>query len=178
MICKKHGQLEDEEIRSYVRSRRGRMENVKGCKICHRETASSARNANREKANLWNKEHRKKFPEKYKEYEKRHIEKVGIEFVRKREVLRIHGLTIKQHEKMLNEQNNLCAICKENETRKGRSGSIAPLCIDHCHECRKKGKDDVRGLICHSCNIGIGSFKDNVELMKQAIKYLEKHECN
>ena len=30
------------------------------------------------------------------------------------------------------------------------------LCIDHCHN---KGK--VRGLLCHSCNLGIGLLKEN-----------------
>jgi hypothetical protein len=50
-----------------------------------------------------------------------------------------------------------CEIC-------GRSGKIA---IDHCH---KSGK--FRGTICYKCNQGIGCFKDNVELMIDAIEYL------
>ena len=40
--------------------------------------------------------------------------------------------------------------------------------LDHDH---KTGK--VRGWICDSCNTGIGRFKDDIELLKSAIHYLE-----
>ena len=30
--------------------------------------------------------------------------------------------------------------------------------------------------ICTKCNNGLGSFKDNVSLLKKAIKYLEEHQ--
>ena len=33
-----------------------------------------------------------------------------------------------------------------------------------------KGK--FRGLICHNCNLGLGSFRDNPKLLKNAIDYL------
>ena len=41
------------------------------------------------------------------------------------------------------------------------------LAVDHCH---KTGK--IRGLLCGGCNTSIGSFEDNPELLKNAIKYL------
>ena len=44
------------------------------------------------------------------------------------------------------------------------------LVVDHCH---KTGK--IRGLICDSCNVGLGRFKDNIDNLKNAIKYLEKN---
>ena len=40
--------------------------------------------------------------------------------------------------------------------------------LDHDH---RTGK--IRGWICDSCNTGIGRFKDDIELLKAAIKYLE-----
>lgn len=43
-----------------------------------------------------------------------------------------------------------------------------PLFIDHCHETK-----DVRGLLCRRCNHGLGFFKDKIDLMNNAIKYLE-----
>lgn len=55
-------------------------------------------------------------------------------------------------------QQGLCAIC-QHET--------AVLHIDHCHENNK-----VRGLLCGSCNRGLGMFKDNPELLKAAAEYL------
>ena len=60
-------------------------------------------------------------------------------------------------------QGNKCAICRkpavEYKTR---------FCIDHNHE-----TGEVRGLLCHNCNLALGSFKDSVDSLKRAIKYLE-----
>lgn len=44
------------------------------------------------------------------------------------------------------------------------------LCIDHDH---RTGK--VRGMLCKSCNAGLGQFQDNVVVMRRAVKYLEFH---
>ncbi|ADR32381.1 VR7ORF006c hypothetical protein [Escherichia phage vB_EcoM_VR7] len=43
--------------------------------------------------------------------------------------------------------------------------------VDHCH----KG-GHVRGILCRQCNTGLGMFKDNIASLKNAIKYLNKHE--
>lgn len=51
-----------------------------------------------------------------------------------------------------------CAIC----------GSTEKPHIDHDHE-----TGVVRGTLCRTCNIGLGMFKDNPELMRQAAQYLE-----
>jgi len=39
--------------------------------------------------------------------------------------------------------------------------------IDHDHETGK-----VRGILCVNCNLGLGSFKDNPKVLKNAINYL------
>ena len=39
--------------------------------------------------------------------------------------------------------------------------------IDHDH---KTG--EVRGALCHGCNIGLGGFKDNIDILNKAIEYL------
>jgi hypothetical protein len=36
----------------------------------------------------------------------------------------------------------------------------------------------VRGLLCNHCNIGIGHMKDNVVLLRNAVKYLEEFESS
>jgi len=51
-----------------------------------------------------------------------------------------------------------CPIC----------GSEEPLVIDHDHS-----TSEVRGLICDSCNLGLGKFKDNIDSLKNAIAYLQ-----
>jgi len=78
---------------------------------------------------------------------------------------RAYGLDFKDYEKMLESQNGVCAICSSPppNNRKTR------LAIDHCH---KTGK--VRGLLCDKCNRSIGLLKDDVSVLKSAIKYLTK----
>jgi hypothetical protein len=68
-----------------------------------------------------------------------------------------YGLSQDQYKEMVN-STPACPIC----------GSEEPLVIDHDHS-----TSEVRGLICDSCNLGLGKFKDNIESLKNAIAYLE-----
>lgn len=58
-------------------------------------------------------------------------------------------------------QNGLCKICSKPETQ-GRK-----LDADHCHVTGK-----FRGLLCSTCNLGLGYFRDSIELLKKAVDYL------
>jgi len=77
-----------------------------------------------------------------------------------------------EYAKLLDEQNNVCAICKKPEyIINGKINRIPKrLSIDHCH---KSGK--IRGLLCHRCNVSLGSFNDSIETLQSAIDYLKKH---
>jgi hypothetical protein len=33
----------------------------------------------------------------------------------------------------------------------------------------------VRGILCTSCNVSLGRFKDSVEVLESAIRYLKAH---
>ena len=79
-----------------------------------------------------------------------------------------YGISIAYYKQLLVKQNNVCAICKLGETVKDESGNFRSLAVDHCHTTM-----EVRGLLCTKCNQGIGSFLDNVELLKAAIEYLQ-----
>ena len=57
-------------------------------------------------------------------------------------------------------QDNKCAICK-NEL-------INEFLVDHCHNTLQ-----VRGLLCRNCNLAIGMFKDDIDILNNAIKYLK-----
>jgi hypothetical protein len=74
----------------------------------------------------------------------------------------------KKYKKMHDEQNGKCAICFLPETSKSNNEKIKNLAIDHCH---KTGV--IRGLLCQKCNIGLGAFLDNPDLLKKAIIYLK-----
>lgn len=83
-----------------------------------------------------------------------------------------YGITRKQVEGLKLAQNYRCRLCgiRECETPQG----ILYVDHDHAHCSSKNGCPDcVRGLLCRDCNVGIGHFHDDVELMRLAIKYVE-----
>lgn len=88
-----------------------------------------------------------------------------------KELLCYYGITLEQYNKMLEDQNGLCAICGKPESKKSRySEKTCMLHVDHNH---KNGK--VRQLLCSLCNAALGSFDDDVNLLQTAIDYLNKH---
>ena len=42
--------------------------------------------------------------------------------------------------------------------------------VDHCHVTGK-----IRGILCYNCNMGLGYFKEDIEIMKLALEYLIQH---
>jgi DNA-directed RNA polymerase subunit RPC12/RpoP len=79
-------------------------------------------------------------------------------------LLKNYGISLQQRTRMLELQNYRCAICKEPfDTSKG-------IHTDHNHE-----TDQVRELLCRSCNHLIGNCGENIDILLQAIGYLNKH---
>ena len=117
------------------------------CKSCNLKSSNDWRNKNRQKINLMAQIRRKNDPMKF----------------RNLYLKRTYNLTLCDYNKLLNNQNKCCKICKikYNKVNKG-------LMVDHCH---KTGK--VRGLLCNLCNRGLGHFKDSPKLLMNAKKYLE-----
>lgn len=83
---------------------------------------------------------------------------------RNRTLIAKYGITLEQHNAMLLEQGNACAICRKTDW-----GAHGP-CVDHCHTTGK-----VRGLLCFLCNTAIGKLKDSAVIARAAADYLEKH---
>lgn len=82
------------------------------------------------------------------------------------EFKRRYGVDISKEDyiKLVEDSEGICRIC--GETNKNGKG----LSLDHDHKTNK-----VRDFLCHHCNIGLGSFKDNPYLLEQAIKYLKSY---
>jgi hypothetical protein len=80
------------------------------------------------------------------------------------------GITTEEYSTMLERQKGVCAICGKPETRKSSSGTVQPLSIDHDHL-----TGQIRGLLCHECNHLLGAANDNIGVLWQAVKYLQKY---
>lgn len=72
-----------------------------------------------------------------------------------------YGISIEDYNQMFVDQNGLCSICKERQEY-GKN-----LCVDHNHK-----TNEIRGLLCRSCNSGLGHFKENIKNLSSAIRYL------
>ena len=84
----------------------------------------------------------------------------------RKRVLKSYGITTQEYEKARVKQNNCCLLCGKHETTQ-RYGKLV---VDHCH-----ATGDYRGLLCSSCNFGLGSFYDNIEVLEKAIKYVKEN---
>jgi hypothetical protein len=76
-----------------------------------------------------------------------------------------YGINQDVYEEMLEQQKGCCKICGTSDPGDSKTHF---LYVDHCHETL-----NVRGLLCRGCNTGLGAFKDNIDSLKNAIKYLE-----
>ena len=82
---------------------------------------------------------------------------------RKNQLKKKYSMSEDDYNTLLKLQNKKCKICKKDP-------EPIKLDVDHDHITGK-----IRGLLCGTCNRGLGNFKDNIDLMKAAIKYLEKY---
>lgn len=129
---------------------------MKECPKCHNAVAEyySAKNH-------WCKECSKAYQ---REWHAKNKDTPGFSTKRKSQELKWrYGITLEEREQMIIEQNGKCAICGVHVDSKAHT--------DHCHTTGK-----VRGILCTTCNRGLGYFKDSAEIIQNAIRYLEKHE--
>ena len=79
---------------------------------------------------------------------------------------RYFGLTRVQYEEILMSQGGTCALCDKTEDTV--DGKPRLLSVDHDHRSL-----EVRGILCHSCNVALGHFQDNPNRLRKAATYLE-----
>ena len=81
---------------------------------------------------------------------------------------RNYGITCDDYERMLYDQNELCAICYGEGFIMDHGRHQLKLVVDHCHS-----TGVVRGLLCHNCNRALGLLKDDTDVINRAIEYLK-----
>ena len=84
--------------------------------------------------------------------------------------LRTYGITDEWLQVTLESQGGRCAICRTNDPTSGTRKHALTWAIDHDH-----ATGVARGLLCHRCNLAIGQFDDDPDLLRAAIAYLERN---
>lgn len=81
-----------------------------------------------------------------------------------------YGIPLIEYDKLFLKQNGVCALCKKSECRiDHQTNKLKALSVDHCHDTKI-----IRGLLCAGCNMAIGLFKHNPDLLRKAALYCEQ----
>lgn len=74
---------------------------------------------------------------------------------------------LQKYKELHSKQNGNCSICERPEAICGT------LNVDHNHS-----TGQVRGLLCTTCNRGLGEFRDLISNLESAISYLRKSDAS
>lgn len=111
---------------------------------------------------ILDKDYRERNPEKIKQIRKtsneRHLTPTKKFNYRLRSV---YNLSRAEFDNLYDKQKGKCKLCRK-KIKVSKS-----VHIDHNH---KNGK--IRGLLCSKCNLGLGHFQDNAEVLLRASKYI------
>ena len=77
--------------------------------------------------------------------------------------VRRYGMSLEDYQKLQDAQKGKCAICE----------SVIVYETSHIDHDHKNGK--VRGILCKSCNFGLGLLKDSPQILANALKYLNRN---
>lgn len=80
-------------------------------------------------------------------------------------LLRKYGAPSDDIDLLIADQGGVCLSC-------GGLPGVKGFQIDHDHDVPTE--HSYRGLLCHSCNIGLGAFDDDVTKLQAAITYLQR----
>lgn len=75
------------------------------------------------------------------------------------------GMSAEQFDALLAAQGGRCALCQRFEPG-GRWGRFH---VDHCHQ-----TGQIRGILCHGCNVALGALGDDIEGLTRALRYVSQ----
>ena len=150
-VCTKCG--ENKPFSEYYTDK-SRTDKKRGsCGVCDSAYSRGWKKANpvndeqREKRRLRSKKHREENPDYAK----------GLS------LKTLYGITFDEYNDMFIEQGGSCAICGKHQSEMKKS-----IHVDHCHATGK-----VRGLLCSNCNTALGLLKEDINIVRNVLKYLE-----
>lgn len=177
--CKRALPEDDFRIRSDKTSNRQRI-----CRKCESECSKNYAKLHRKRIT----EGRREYQKDYKQKNKTHLN--DIQRRRYHEIVdekhsyysvyrntdrsrnfylqRRYGITLDEFNEKLGQQGNGCAICGSVSGKANKKHDR--LTVDHNH-----ATGELRGILCHKCNFGLGHFGDDIELLLKAIEYLKSY---
>jgi hypothetical protein len=82
-----------------------------------------------------------------------------------RRMVREYGISLTEANNIWRYQGGRCACCGKDIEKPGNGRDVH---LDHDHATGR-----VRGILCVNCNLMLGHAKDDPEILKKAIRYLE-----
>ena len=83
-----------------------------------------------------------------------------------------YRMTLDEYNALLVKQNFCCAGCGRHQSEFTKS-----FAVDHDHSCcptkSKSCGECIRGLLCLACNTTLGNVRDDIEVLKNLITYIE-----
>lgn len=167
------------------------------CKTCRNQMRVDRRKTNllvyRQKERTYYASHKLDYQEWDQEYKRTHKETLAIKreeyqkqnksrlstqnrewrkrnptLVRNSSLERLYSITYEDLLYYLENQKNTCAVCPFKFNINSPSTEDRPR-VDHSHQTQV-----VRGLLCNTCNSGLGKFEDNLDYLVKAAQYLER----
>ena len=75
------------------------------------------------------------------------------------------GISTEHYRHLAKSQDECCGICGKHQSELRQK-----LSVDHDHNTKA-----IRGLLCGTCNTGLGMFRDDPKLLTNAITYIYEH---
>lgn len=88
-------------------------------------------------------------------------------YFKNKKLLERYKITIIEFERLLKSQKNCCAICKIHLNERDK---LTTPYLDHDHQTQI-----IRGILCLNCNTLISRARENTEILRRAISYLNQH---
>lgn len=117
------------------------------CKLCTDVRNKKWRAENRDRHNELNQHYRLRNPEK----------------ILAARILYKNKMTLEERNALFDRYEHRCGACNNKATDK------VPLCVDHCHDTLA-----IRGVLCRSCNAGLGFLGDQAEGVEKVLAYLKE----
>ena len=75
-----------------------------------------------------------------------------------------YDISLEELNALKDAQHGCCAVCHKPTEK---------LYVDHCHS-----SGQVRGMLCYHCNVMLGHVFDDIQILDNAIKYLDLYKQN